>query len=243
MGKVYAITSGKGGVGKSTVSVGLSVAFCKLGKRVLLVDMDEGLRCLDLMLGVDEETVFDLSDIILGKSIEDTAYKVEKINRLHLIPAPAETGLVDAFSLSAFATAAEKLYDIVIFDFPAGIDFSLYTSLPENTLFLTVAVPDSVSVRDSAIVSNKLNEIFCNSKLIINGFSYKFSKMKIYKSIDDIINSSCLQLIGIVPESEELKMLSVFHTIKKNGKAMSSFLRIAKRLDGEHILLPKPKKI
>lgn len=243
MGKVYAVTSGKGGVGKSTVSVGLSLAFCKLGKKVLLVDMDEGLRCLDLMLGVDEKTVFDLSDIFIGKCIEDAVYPVEKIDGLHLIPAPSKIGLINAFSLSKFAVDAEKLYDIVIFDFPAGIDFSLYTALPDSTLFLTVAVPDNVSVRDSAIVSNKLNEISRHSKLIINSFSYKISKKRIFKNIDDIIDSSCLQLIGIVPESEELKRLSVLHTIKKSSKAMSAFLRIAQRLNGEHILLPKPKKI
>ena len=79
MGKVFAVTFGKGGVGKSTVSIGLALAFCAKAKKVLLVDMDEGLRCLDLMLGVDKSTVFDLSDILLGKDIEDAVYNPEKI--------------------------------------------------------------------------------------------------------------------------------------------------------------------
>ena len=75
MGKIFAVTSGKGGVGKSTVSVGLGLAFSHLGQKVLLVDMDEGLRCLDLMLGLDETTVFDLSDILMGKEPEEAIYK------------------------------------------------------------------------------------------------------------------------------------------------------------------------
>ena len=69
MGKIFGITSGKGGVGKSTFSIGLASAFCSLGKEVLLVDMDEGLRCLDLMLGVNGDTVFDLADLLLDKKI------------------------------------------------------------------------------------------------------------------------------------------------------------------------------
>ena len=103
MGQVYAVTSGKGGVGKSTVAVGLASAFVQLGKKVLLVDMDEGLRCLDLMLGVDKSAVFDLSDILMGKEIDDAVYSVDGYNGLYLVPAPADIGKIDAFSFSVFA--------------------------------------------------------------------------------------------------------------------------------------------
>ena len=243
MGQVYAVTSGKGGVGKSTFAVGLAAAFTNLNKKVLLVDMDEGLRCLDLMLGADKSTVFDLSDIRMGKEMSDAIYEAENFKGLYLVPAPADIGRIDAFSFSNFANQAVGEFEVVIFDFPAGMDFSLYSCLPKNTLFLTVAVPDPVSVRDAAAVSAKLSEMSCPSRLIINNFTYNFVKRRLFRNIDDMIDGAGLQLLGVVPHSEELMLLSVRHSIKLSGKPMAAFLRIGKRLCGEHILLPKPKKI
>ena len=85
MNNTFATVSGKGGVGKSTFSVGLGLAFARLNKRVLLVDLDAGLRCLDLMLGVDEAAVFDLSDILNGKEIASAVYPCEINENLFLI--------------------------------------------------------------------------------------------------------------------------------------------------------------
>ena len=85
MGFCYAITSGKGGTGKSTVAAGLGQLFAVKGYKTLLVDMDEGLRCLDLMLGVEQELVFDLSDIVNGRDSEDATYKIDSSDNLYLI--------------------------------------------------------------------------------------------------------------------------------------------------------------
>ena len=123
------------------------------------------------------------------------------------------------------------------------MDFSLYTCLPDGTLFLTVAVPDPVSVRDAAAVSERLSEISCISRLIVNNFKYRLVKRGIFRNIDDIIDSAGLRLLGVVPSSEELAFLSVTHRLKPNGKPMRAFKRIAERLCGENILLPQPKKI
>lgn len=243
MGMVLALTSGKGGVGKSTVSVGLGWAFALKGKKVLLVDMDEGLRCLDLMLGVDESTVFDLSDVLMGKEIEDAVYACGFCEGLYLIPAPQKLGTIDDFNFANFANKVNEIYDVVIFDFPAGIHTALYTCLPKDTTFLTVAVPDPVSIRDAAAIGNQLISRELKTRLIINRFILKEAKKYKFKNIDSIIDSSLLQLIGIIPESDELTVLSVKHRLKRKGKAMMSFMRITDRLEGKRVLLPRLRKI
>ena len=241
MGEIFAITSGKGGVGKSTVSVGLSFAIEAQGYKVLLVDMDEGLRCLDLMLGIDEKIVLDLSDILQGREIDDAAYPIKE--NLFLIPAPLKMGMIDAFAFTGFVNEARKIFDIIIFDFPACIDFSLYDSLPKDTLFLTVAFPEAVTIRDAGIVSGLLSQKGFESRLIVNRYDYRLLKHRFYKNIDDIIDASQLQLIGVIPTSGELQLLSQGHPLKAKSRPMQAFTRISKRLQGEHILLPKIKRI
>ena len=241
MGKFFAVTSGKGGVGKSTLSAGLSLAFSVQGFKTLVVDMDEGLRCLDLMLGIDDEIVLDLSDVLQGRDISDAVYTVSQ--NLFLIPAPQKTGMIDSYQLSKFVNNINNLYDIIIFDFPAGIDFTLYEALPKDSLFLTVAFPDAVTVRDAAAVSNLLTKMGLDSRLIINRYDYKLLKHKFYKNLDAIIDEAQLQLIGVLPVSVELQGLSHGMKMKRKSKTMKALIRISKRLNGEHILLPKIKKI
>ena len=243
MGNIYAVTSGKGGVGKSTISIGLALAFAKLNNKVLLVDMDEGLRCLDVMLGIDESVVFDFGDIIKGHNFGDSIYVTKQHPNLYLIPAPNEINVITHEALSIFANKIKSIYDVIIFDFPAGIDFSLYSALPSDATFLTVALPDPVSIRDASIVSQKLEDLDFSARLVLNCFDYKLTKKQIHSNIDNIIDSSLLRLLGIIPRSEELSLLSTYHSINRHGNAIKAFIRIARRLSGEQVLLPKLKKI
>lgn len=243
MGICVATTSGKGGTGKSTVSAALAVAFSKMGKRVLLVDMDEGLRCLDLILGIDSKIVFDLADILSGGPISDSVYTVPSNSLICIIPAPASTGKIEPDKLARFAQVVKSQYDAVIFDFPAGMDFSLYSAVGSETQFLAVCNPDPVSVRDAEAVCLALPESDLPARLIINRFDAEFIKRKIYSNIDDIIDISGFRLIGIVPQSRELMLLPVNHRLNPKSRGFKAIYRIARRLCGEDIRLPKIKKI
>ena len=243
MGKAFAVTSGKGGVGKSTFSANLGLEFAKQNKKTLLIDLDEGLRCLDIMLNIDKTAVFDLADLLSGKEMEDCMYKCDFQENLYLIPAPQKVGRINTAALSDFYEKALQEFDIVIFDFPAGIHPEYYKAIGKETLFLTVAINEPVSIRDANFVGETLNELGFEARLIINRFVYKLSLKKKYKNIDAMIDSVSLQLLGIIPESEELALFSMKHKLKKNGRAKKAMKRIISRLQGEHILLPKAKKI
>ena len=242
MGLILATTSGKGGVGKSCVASVLGLTFARKGDNVLLVDMDEGLGSLDLMLGLEGSAVADLSDALTSKDISDVAYATDTPN-LSLIPAPKVLGSVEGELFKSFVKRADEIFDVVIFDFPAGLNFSLYSLMPVKTQFICVATPDPVCVRASSAVGLRLEELGLNSRLIINRFDLKEHKKRGYKGIDGIIDTASIRLLGIIPESEEINKLSVKHSLKKRGKPAKALLRITERLRYKNIPLPKLKKI
>ncbi len=242
MGKIFAVTSGKGGVGKSTFSTCLAFAFAKAKKRTVLIDLDEGLRCLDIMLGADSKIVFDLADAVDDMDTSKALYKIEREENLFLVPAPDRKGKLGD-KLGEFIEMLSKDFEVVILDFPAGIQSEIYSVLPDKTQFLTVAVPDNISIRDAAAVNGALKELGKTSLLVINRFDIKKMRKGIYRNIDDMIDLSGLRLVGIVPESDELALLSLKHKIKKSRKASRAFIRIAARLLGKKLALPKFKKI
>ncbi len=243
MGKLIAVTSGKGGTGKSTFCVGLSMSLSALGNKVLLIDMDEGLRCLDLILGVDQEVVFDLSDILSGRSLADGIYECPINPNIHLIPAPQSVGDIEKNAFSSLLAQVIPLYDFIILDFPAGIDFSLYEVLPMQTGIIAVCCPDPVSLRDAQTVCMKLPKKSREPLFVINRFIYDDIRSGFFSNIDEMIDRTGFRLLGIIPESEELTFLAVNRKLKKKRRPAKAFMRIARRLSGEHIRLPAPKKI
>lgn len=242
MGICMCITSGKGGTGKSTVSTALAFAFSNMGKRVLLIDLDEGLRCLDLMLGVDSSVVFDLSDILSGGEFSNSLYKVPNTT-ISLIPAPQDINSINPNTFGILINKVKDVFDAVILDFPAGVDFTLLEAVGSDAQTVAVCNPDPVSVRDAAAVCNKLPPKKYEPRLIINRFDMEYIKNGIYQNIDDIIDTAGMRLIGIVPLDKELMLLSVNHTLKPKGRAQKAANRIAARLCGEEIRLPRLKKI
>lgn len=243
MALLLGVTSGKGGTGKSTVSVALSLAFEKMGKSVLVIDLDEGLRCLDIFYGLDGVVVFDLADALNKNNLEDCIYKAPSRDHIYLMPAPSKAGSIDKEKFCAVLEQLRQSYDVIILDFPAGADFSLYEAIGKDIQYIAVCNPDNVSVRDARVVCDNLPKTYKSPRLLLNKFDIELIRRNIYSGVDDIIDKSGLRLIGIVPSDLELNFLANTHTLKNKGRSMRAFSRIAGRLCGEDIRLPKPKKI
>ena len=244
MVKIIAVLGGKGGCGKSTCSIGLSLALAEQKQRVLLIDLDEGMRCLDMLLGVSEELLFDVSDAVAGRDLASCVLQVPGNTGLSLLAAPGEKGLLDTTLLVRFIeNIPNSMFDTVVLDLPAGSDLQLYKALPPQTEFLCVCNPNAVSVRDAANIGALLNKANRNGKIILNRYQRYFIKNPVFSNLDDIIDESGLMLLGIVPESEGLYFAFLEGDYKIKGKAKKAFKRIALRLCGKNVALPKLKRI
>lgn len=240
---IVAVTSGKGGTGKSTFSINLAIAAAMEDSSVLLIDMDAGMRCLDLLLGVSESVVMDVSDVVNGADVYSSVIPVPKYDGLYLLPAPAETGMVDPDKFSKFIESQRKNYSLIIIDFPAGSDYTLYKELPRDTHFVCICNPDPVSVRDAALCGAAIRSMNRNGYLIINKYDYEYIQNQSFRTLDDIINETGLRLLGLVPIS--YKFIYAFSTgiFPEYGREAKAFSRILKRIEGKSVPLPKLKKI
>ena len=240
MGFLTVIASGKGGTGKSTLSVGLACAFKKRGRKVLLIDVDEGLRCLDLMLGVSDRLVFDVSDIInYGKPLEDVVLPVTE--HIDLIAAPSGLNGYDKKRFGEFLYTVTDQYDHVIVDCPAGLDLEFYNALPSFSEVLIVEPLDMIGCRSattlcSVLHSADINHVF----LIVNRFDYFVLKGNPTLSLDDIVDKSGLMIRGIVPYDPNLSLFSAEGRLfNRSCTSFRAFCRIADRLEGKDVPLPK----
>lgn len=233
--------SGKGGTGKSTVSSGLAIAAAEKDKKVLLIDLDAGLRCLDMIFGADDRIVFDLSDAICENDLKKAMYPAAYYPNVFVVPAPASGKKIDFHKLAALLKSESANFDYIFLDFPAGADFGDY-NLFGDALFLIVSGADGVSNRDAGIIARGITSSK-PPRLIINRFDVDLIKCGIFKDIDSIIDTAAARLIGIVPADGELLLLSNTHKLKPKGRAFKAFDRILKRISGEDVRLPNLKKI
>ncbi len=241
MKNILAVVSGKGGVGKSTCSLGIAVALCRKGKKVLLIDLDAGLRCLDIMAGVDDRLVFDLSDVLDGRPLEDAILPVPGCKNLFVLAAPDQYTLIDGAKLRELLLSAID-YDYIILDFPAGTDFPFIKDINDITDFIAVTCGDAVCVRDCEKIASYTKTFGKDCRLIINKYTIPLVKRGVYGGIDDIIDRSGAQLLGIIPYDKD-HIKKPFAVFKKKNLKSKSFERIALRIHGYGIPLPKPKKI
>lgn len=242
MGAVTVITSGKGGVGKSTVSAGLGLALANRGRRVLLMDCDAGLGCLDHMLGITEHQVFDLSDIISGRAEPaDAVYASPLAPSLFLLPAPAsQEDVVSPEVMKQLTEAFSKYYDHVLIDSPAGVGSGFTSAVAAAQRALVVSTPDPVCLRNA----NKTRQVLTQSgmaqqRLVINRFnSHNFKLQGFYPDLDTVIDTAGVRLIAVIPEDPLLAAAAArSEAAPQNSPGALAFGRLAARLEGEQIPL------
>ena len=241
MNNVFVVTSGKGGAGKSTVTAFLGMELCKLGKKVLLIDMDEGLRSLDLMLDVSSHTLFDVSDIIKGNcNVNQAIIPVKQCANLYLLPAPITVNSLN--SPKGMRILCDKLsdyFDFILIDSPAGVGKGFVNAVSGADNALVVVNPDVVSVRDGAYVARLLREKdIKNIRLIINKIDIDLIKKGVFYNIDEVIDATTLQLIAAIPyDIDLLKRFEINTNLLYDSPALEAFSRLAKRMLKENIPL------
>ncbi len=242
--KVYTAVSGKGGAGKSTVVCGLGIALAGRGLKTLLIDADEGLRCLDLMLGVTDKLLFDMSDALEGRCKPNEAVLgIDGVSGLDLMCAPLEYGTVGA-RLCELVDSLRSYYDCIIIDSTAGVGEGFKAAVKAADAVIAVVGSDPVSIRDARGVCELLDGMGIKSRrMIINRFDYVALRYSLAPQIDRMIDDTALRLVGIVPYDWALTTCAIKGKPIKKGRAYKAFVRIAARLCGKNVKLPKLKKI
>lgn len=241
--RVVTVTSGKGGVGKTTVTANLSVALVNLGKRVVCIDADIGLRNLDLILGVENRIRNDLVDVVEGRcTLKDAIIRHKVMQNLHIIPA-AQNRDKTAISPSQMVSItrelqrAEPAFDFILIDCPAGIERGFRNAVAPANEALIVTNPEVSAVRDADRVIGLLEEINPRAKagLIINRVKQEMVRRREMLSPGDITDILSIELAGIVPEDESILIAGNTGQPDPNSRSGQAFRNIARRLLGENV--------
>ncbi len=244
MGEVIVITSGKGGVGKTTTTANIGTALASMDKKVVLLDTDIGLRNLDVVMGLENRIVYDLVDVTHGNCrLKQALIRDKRFDHLALLPA-AQTKDKTAVNTEQMFKLCQQLkedYDYVLVDCPAGIEQGFKNAIAGADKALVVTTPEIAAVRDADRIIGLLEAAELPSpKLIINRIRPDMVKTGDMMDINDMIDILAIELAGVVPEDQTI----VISTNKGepavldvNSKAGQAYRNIAKRIMGEDIPL------
>ncbi len=242
MDKTIVVTSGKGGVGKTTTVANLGAGLALEGNKVVMIDTDIGLRNLDVVLGLENRIVFDLVDVAEGTCrLQQALIKDKRYAGLFLLPA-AQTRDKMAVSPSQMKTIVaelEKDFDYVVIDCPAGIEQGFKNAIAGARSAIIVTVPEVSSVRDADRIIGLLNaEGIDDVALIVNRIRPELVKKGDMLAIDDTLDILGIDLIGVIPEDEYILRSSNLGEpalTEKKSSAGQAFINVAKRVLGEDV--------
>lgn len=250
MGEAIVITSGKGGVGKTTTSANIGTALALQGKKVCMVDTDIGLRNLDVVMGLENRIIYDLIDVAEGRCrLPQALVKDKRFEELYMLPA-AQTKDKHAISPEAvrdIVLELKKDFDFVIIDCPAGIEQGFKNAVAGADKAIVVTTPENAAVRDADRIIGLLeNERIESPKLIINRIRANMVKKGEMLDIDEICSVLAIDLLGIVPDDEYvIKAANMGEptVMNPNSRAAIAYRNIARRMLGDTVpLMPMEEK-
>ena len=249
-GKVFVVTSGKGGVGKTTSSAAISYAFAKRGLKTVVIDFDAGLRNLDLIMGCERRVVFDLINIVKNEAtINQAIIKDKRVDNLFIIPA-SQTRDKDALTEEGVDSVIEQLrnsFDIIICDSPAGIEKGALMAMRCADSAIVVTNPEVSSVRDSdrilGVLSSKTLKAqkegeFKDIHLLLNRYDIDRVKTGAMLKAEDVSEVLYTPIVGIIPESKDiLEASNSGHPVThiENTLAAKAFYDVVDRILGKDI--------
>ena len=249
MCEIIVITSGKGGVGKTTTTANIGVGLAMRGNRVALIDTDTGLRNLDLLLGLENRIMYDLVDVTSGRvPYKKALVRHKKFESLYLLPTSQirDKSAVNPEQLIKLCAEMKSDFEFIIIDCPAGIEQGFQTAIAAADTAIVVTMPEISAVRDADKIIGELGRADKeNIKLIVNRMRYQMSEKGDMLAIDDINEILSIECIGIVPDDEFV----ITSTNKgepaitvKDSVAGQAYQNIVGRICGESIPFLKPPK-
>jgi septum site-determining protein MinD len=240
--QVITITSGKGGVGKTTATANLAAALAAGGNKVVCIDADIGLRNLDVVLGLENRIVYDLVDVVEGRCrLRQAMIRDKRLPELYLIPA-AQTRDKSAISPSDMVRLCDELRtecDWILIDSPAGIERGFRNAIAPSDVVLVITNPEVSAVRDADRIIGLIEaEEKGPAQLVINRVRPAMVRREDMLSPDDVLELLAVELIGIVPEDENVILSTnrgIPIALDGKSKAGQAFRNIARRLQGEKV--------
>ena len=242
MGEVIVITSGKGGVGKTTTTANLGSSLAEAGKKVVLVDTDIGLRNLDVVMGLENRIVYDIVDVVEEKcKLRQALIKDKRFEELFLLPA-AQTRDKSAINEEQMKELTKKLkedFDYILIDCPAGIEQGFKNAIAGADRAIVVTTAEISAIRDADRIIGLLESSeIKNPELIVNRLRPNMVRKGEMMEVDDLVDLLSVDLIGVVPDDEYIiTQTNKGEPVIKNKKAPSgkAYIEIARRILGENI--------
>jgi septum site-determining protein MinD len=244
MGEVIVITSGKGGVGKTTTTANLGTGLAQLGKKVVVIDADIGLRNLDVVLGLENRIVYDLVDVVEGGCrLKQALIKDKRYPDLFLLPAAQtrDKNAIKPEQMVALNNELREIFDFVIIDCPAGIEQGFKNAIAGADKAIVVTTPEISAVRDADRIIGLLEAAeLRNPQLIINRIKIDMVRRGDMMNIDDMLDILAIDLIGIIPDDSAIVISTnrgepVVDGSRSQSHAGQAYRNIARRIAGEEV--------